>query len=162
MSFTNQERKRGIYSRSASKGEGFCSSPPQLCANCNILEFEFLPPQLKTTPPVSRHCSLLPTAREFSETVGRKFSSAYFVKLISKLETLGKFCQSVKGKVALHPRVYSPNPALQGGDLQVQLAVSRAIEFTEEYSLPGTKDQPPAGNDHCLGRSDQTGLNVRR
>ena len=78
-------------------------------------------------------------------------SSTYFVKLISRYGTLGKICQSVKGKVAPHPRECGPNPTLQGGYLQMQLAVSRAVKFAEEYFLPGTKDQPPAGNDHRLG-----------
>ena len=80
----------------------------------------------------------------------QKCFSIHFVKLISKYGTLGKICQSVKGKVVPRRRECGPNPPLQGGYLQVELAVSRAIKFAEEYSLPGTKKQPSAGNDHRL------------
>ena len=78
-------------------------------------------------------------------------SSTYFVKLISRYGTLGKICQSVKGKVSPHGREFSPVMILQGSYLQVELAVPRAIKFAEEYSLPGAKNQAPGGNDHRLG-----------
>jgi len=39
----------------------------------------------------------------------------------------------------------------QGGYLQVQLTISRTVELTKEYSLPGAQNQTGAGHKYGLG-----------